>query len=112
MDIISNGKFNLLSPAVANRDEVVVLEMFRQIDKHTDKSYVIDMTGVVSCVNRFFVMLSELVNSDISLVNVDSRILSALYLTGFDKYVKIYGDEVSLEENRNQLINRRMCLCR
>lgn len=112
MDIKTNGKYYLLTPTVANIDERQVFEISQLLKKHRYKSLVIDMNGVCSCVNRFFVLLAELINVDISLVNVDSRILTSLYLTGFDKYVKIYGDEASLEDNSNELINRRMYLCR
>lgn len=112
MDLKQDSELYLLSPAVTNIDENVVSELSAQMYRQTNKNLVIDMTGVVSCVNRFFVMLSEITDKNVTLVNVDSVILSVLYMTGFDKYVKIFGDEVSLSENANQLINRRMYVCR
>lgn len=69
------------------------------------KTLVIDLTGVRNCVNNFFKLFRTY--SDIVLINTDSLILSTLYVTGFDKYVKIYGDRVSFEEKKNELINRR-----
>lgn len=73
--------------------------------KHKCKPTIIDLQGVNNCVNKFYFLFKEF--NDIVLVNIDSLILSTLFITGFDKYVKIYGEPVSLEDKKHELINRR-----
>ena len=70
---------------------------------------ILDMSYVSECSHHFLRLLREYKNR-IILVNTDSKILSLIYITGYDKYVKIFEDEVSLSENKNELINRRFYL--
>ncbi len=69
---------------------------------------VLDMEAVEECVNDFYRMFSDFKN--ISLVNMSSRMLSMLYITGFDRYVDIYEDDISLEEHMRSLVNRKLSL--
>lgn len=69
---------------------------------------VVDMEGVESCSNEFLFMLKKLKN--VILLNTESQFLSILYMTGFDKYVKVYGDSASLFDDKRELINRNFCV--
>lgn len=108
MEIIAGGKKTILNPAVTILNETIVSQIEKQISQYSqDTQLVINLEQTEVCVNKFFSMLSKLKHYNISLVNVDSRILSAIYMMKFDKYVKIFGDDVSLYEDSNELINRR-----
>lgn len=72
-------------------------------------SPVIDMTGVESCTNEFLFMLADIAPI---LVNTTSEILSVIYITGYDKYTRIFEDFVSLEDNKRELLNRKLKLVR
>ena len=72
------------------------------------KPVVIDMGGIDSCVNSFYHMLKKMGN--LTLVNPESSLLTTLFITGFDKYVKIFTEEVSLEDNTRALINRKFAI--
>jgi hypothetical protein len=72
------------------------------------KPVVIDLDGVEDCVNDFYRMFEMF--SDLTLLNVDSKMLSTMYMTGFDKFVTIYGEDVSFEDKKNELINRKLCI--
>ena len=69
---------------------------------------VINMEGVESCSNDFLFMLKKL--DKVTLLNAESQFLSILYMTGFDKYVKVYGDSASLFDDKRELINRSFCI--
>ena len=69
---------------------------------------VINMEGVESCSNDFLFMLKKL--DKVTLLNAESQFLSILYMTGFDKYVKVYGDSASLFDDKRELINRNFCV--
>jgi hypothetical protein len=104
----------VINPTCAVLDERAVAELAEMIDSvPKSTALVFDLNGIESCVNKFFVLLRRLSDYRISLVNVESRFLTTLYLMGFDKYVKIYNDEVSLNEKKNELIKRDFkLLCR
>lgn len=70
-------------------------------------SPVIDMSGVENCVNDFLFMFADIAPV---LVNTSSEILSVIYMTGYDKYIRIFEDFVSFEDDRRQLLNRRFRL--
>ncbi|MCM1264568.1 MAG: hypothetical protein NC200_00060 [Candidatus Gastranaerophilales bacterium] len=107
-----NKKY-ILNPAVTSINETTVSLIENEIrSKKQAAQFVINLENVERCINRFFLMLASLRDYNISLVNVDSRILSTIYMMRFDKFVKIYGNDISLEENTNELINRRFALVR
>jgi len=81
--------------------------MFLTINK-LNKPVVIDLDGVEDCVNDFYRMFEMF--SDLTLLNVESRMLSTIYMTGFDKFVTIYGEDVSFEDKSRQLVNRKLSL--
>lgn len=113
MEVISQNKKHILNPTVTTIDETIVSEIEGQIlSREKNTQIVINLENTETCVNDFFIMISRLKNFNISLVNVDSRILSTLYMMNFDKYVKIFENKLSLEENSNRLINRRFSLVR
>lgn len=85
-----------------------VNELYDMVSK-SKSSVAIDLHRVESCVTEFFEMFSRL-NKKISLVNVDSRILAALYMTGFDKFVHVFEDNLSLESDKYEIVNRRFTI--
>lgn len=93
---------------ITNIDSNAVNEIYDMVSK-TDSSIAIDLHCVESCVTDFFEMFSQL-NKKVSLVNVDSKILAALYMTGFDKFVRVFEDKLSLESDRYEMIKRRFTL--
>ena len=70
-------------------------------------SQVIDMTGVENCVNEFLFMFADIAPV---LVNTSSSLLSVIYMTGYDKYARIFEDFVSFEDDRRELLKRRFRL--
>ena len=92
------------TPTITNK---TVCDMFLTIN-NLKKPVVIDLNGVEDCVNDFYRMFEMF--SDLTLLNVDSKMLSTLYMTGFDKFVTIYGEDVSFEDKKNELINRKLCI--
>ena len=105
MRLCDNETYYLLSPKNPTIDEKEVEKIYSKIKK-LDKPVVLDLQNVNQCVNKFFVMFKKLKN--LKLVNVENQILSTIFITGFDRYVKIYGEEISLAENKRELINRRL----
>lgn len=85
-----------------------VNELYDMVSE-TQSSVAIDLHNVENCVTEFFEMFSRL-NKRVSLVNVDSKILATLYITGFDKFVHVFEDNLSLEADKYELINRRFTL--
>ena len=85
-----------------------VKELYDMVSE-TQSCVAIDLHNVENCVTEFFEMFGRL-NKKVSLVNVDSKILAALYITGFDKYVHVFEDNLSLEADKYELINRRFTL--
>lgn len=91
-----------------NIDSNTVNKIYDMVSK-SESSIAIDLHRVESCVTEFFEMFSQL-NKKISLVNVDSKILATLYMTDYDKFVRIFEDNLSLEADRYELINRKFTL--
>ena len=94
----------VLLPKVSTITDKTVCEIETVLSKLT-KPVVIDLDGVDSCVNNFYRLFEKY--SGITLLNTDSKLLAMLYITKFDKFVKIYGDLVSYQDNARELINRR-----
>lgn len=97
----------VLSPNTPTITDKTVCDMFLTINK-LNKPVVIDLDGVEDCVNDFYRMFEMF--SDLTLLNVESRMLSTIYMTGFDKFVTIYGEDVSFEDKSRQLVNRKLSL--
>lgn len=97
----------VLYPAVSTITNETVCEMFNVINR-LKKPVVIDLEGVSDCVNDFFRMFEMF--SDLTIVNTDSRLLSSIYMTGFDKFITIYGENISLEDKKRALVNRKLCV--
>lgn len=95
----------VLSPNTPTITDKTVCDMFLTMNK-LSKPVVIDLDGVEDCVNDFYRMFEMF--SDITLLNVESRILSTIYMTGFDKFVTIYGEDVSFEDKSRPLVKRRL----
>lgn len=100
------GKF-FLRPNIQTITKQTAQDIYKLLSSK-DIPTVIDMEGVENCSNEFLFMFKKLNN--LSLLNVESRLLSVLYLTGFDKYVKIFGETVSLFDDEHELINRRFSI--
>lgn len=88
-----------------NIDSNAVSKIYDMVSE-TETSVAIDLHRVDSCVTEFFEMFSRL-NNKISLVNVDSKILATLYMTGYDRFVRVFEDNFSLESDKHEIINRR-----
>ena len=97
----------VLSPKTPTITDKTVCDMFLTINK-LKKPVVIDLNGVDDCVNDFYRMFEMF--SDITLLNVDSKVLSTIYMTGFDKFVTIYGEDVSFEDKSRSLVKRKLRL--
>lgn len=93
---------------ITNIDKLAVKKIYDMVSAY-NSAVAIDLKCVKTCVAEFFMMLSSLKNK-VSLVNVDSTILAALYMTGYDKYVKVFEDNLSLSMDRYEIIKRRFVL--
>jgi hypothetical protein len=107
MEISDMKSHYVLSPNTPTITDKTVCDMFLTINK-LNKPVVIDLDGVEDCVNDFYRMFEMF--SDLTLLNVESRMLSTIYMTGFDKFVTIYGEDVSFEDKSRQLVNRKLSL--
>lgn len=97
----------VLKLKVTSIDKSTVTQIHDMLSQ-SNEAVALDLDNVKYCVNEFFEMLENL--PTISLVNVDSTILAALYITGYDRFVKVFEDPLSLESNRHEIINRRFAL--
>lgn len=97
----------VLSPNTPTITDKTVCDMFLTMNK-LKKPVVIDLEGVEDCVNDFYRLFEMF--SDLTLLNVESRMLSTIYMTGFDKFVTIYGENVSFHDKSRQLINRKFSI--
>ena len=71
----------------------------------------LDMSNVRSIDNTFLNFLKRYQNNlDINLFNLDSNIMSILFLTKFNKYVKIYNTETEAKEAIRPIIKRNLSL--
>ena len=104
MELIERGSHYILTPNIQSITEKDVKTIDNTVTK-LKKPVVIDMNGIYSCVNSFYYLLKKLGN--MTLINPESDLLTTLFITGFDKYVKIFTEEVSLEDNSRALINRK-----
>ena len=104
MQISDMKSHYVLSPETPTITDKAVCDMFVTINR-LKKPVVIDLDGVEDCVSDFYRMFEMF--SNITLLNIESKLLSTLYITGFDKFVTIYGDKVSFEEKNRELKNRR-----
>ena len=105
MEICDMKTHYVLSPNTPTITNKTVCDMFSAMNK-LNKPVVINLDGVADCVNDFYRMFEMF--SGLTLLNVDSRLLSTMYMTGFDKFVTIYGEDISFEDKSRELINRRL----
>lgn len=104
MELSDMKSHYVLSPNTPTITDKIVCDMFMTIN-NLKKPVVINLDGVEDCVSDFYRMFEMF--SNITLLNIESRLLSTLYITGFDKFVTIYGDDISLNEKKRELKNRR-----
>ena len=97
----------VLSPDTPTITDKTVCDMFLTINR-LKKPVVIDLDGVEDCVNDFYRMFEMF--SDLTLLNVESKMLSTIYMTGFDRFVTIYEEPTSLKEKTRALVNRKLSL--
>ena len=45
-----------------------------------------------------------------SIINMNDKMLASLYITHYDKYVKVFTNDVDLFANKHEVINRRFTL--
>ena len=76
-----------------------------------DKQVAFDLSIVKTCSNKFFMMFEKLSKQrQISIVNMNDKMLASLYLMKYDKFVKIYTTDIDLFDDRHELKNRRFSL--
>ena len=105
MEILERDSHYILAPNIQSITEKDVRTISNTIAK-LRKPVVLDMCGIDTCVNSFYSMLKQMGN--LTIVNPESNLLTTLFITGFDKYVRIFTEEVSLEDRSRELINRRL----
>ena len=100
----------IISLKLEHIDKKSVQKISNMLSNSKSQSLItIDLGNVKSCVVEFFEMLSK-IKPKISLINVDSHILAGLYMTGYDKFVRVFEDEFSLYSDKHEIINRRFSL--
>lgn len=100
------------------KDKKVDFQNIHSLNSHVKKLFLqgyknicLDMRNVKTIDHTFLDFLkisSSKIN--INLFNTDSDIASFLFLTRFDKFVKIYNDEIDVTEQTKPLIKRRLSL--
>ena len=75
------------------------------------KNIFLDMNNVESVDNSFLNFLEESGDHvDLNLFNLNSNIMSVLFITKFDKFVKIYNAETDAKEALKPIIKRNFSL--
>lgn len=106
MEIYKKYGRTFLCPNVSTITKNLAQDIYSIMSEYD--TIILDLEGVEDCSNEFFFILKNF--EHIKLVNVESRVLSMLYVTGYDRYVKIFGEEVSLFDNRHELVNRKFAI--
>lgn len=76
-----------------------------------DKSVAFDLSIVETCSNKFFLMFENLSKfREIAIINMNDKIMASLCLMKYDKYVKIFTNDIDLFDDRHEVINRRFSL--
>ena len=71
-------------------------------------TYALDMKFVKSVKENFLNFVKDNAEKQrLSLLNLNSEIMTVLGLRNYDKFVKIYADENSFYENKRTLVNRK-----
>ena len=107
MKICDIGSYSLVSvdtPTITEKDVSEITDFMY----NNKKPVIIDMMGVESCINKFYILFKDY--PGITLLNTDSKVLTTLFITGFDRYVKIFDDKVSFADNLRELKQRRFCV--
>ena len=108
-NITNSSQLKIIEINLKNIDEDAVKTIYDMVSERKT-SYVLDLTRVETCVTNFFEMFKRKKGKKLMLVNVDSKILATLYMTGYDKFVRVFEDSFSLINDKNELINRRFML--
>ena len=106
----NTSQLKIVDINLKNIDENAVKTIYDMVSKNKTSSVVLDLSRVDTCVTNFFEMFKRKRGKKLMLVNVDSKILATLYMTGYDKFVRIFEDKLSLLDDKNELINRRFML--
>lgn len=112
-DISNNSQLSqleIIDLTLKNIDELAIKKIYKKISKFDKGTVAINLMGVETCVTKFFEMFRRKKGEKLILVNVDSKILATMYMTGYDKYVRIFEDSISLLSDKNEIINRRFTL--
>lgn len=76
-----------------------------------DKKVAFDLSIVETCSNKFFRIFEKLhIERPVSLINTNEKILASIYIMKYDNFVKIYPNDISLFDDRHEIINRRFSL--
>ena len=104
-NIISNSN-NIIKPKISIDFEC--LSEIKTILSHYS-NVIIDMSDISKFSNSVLWTFYEY-QKRITLVNTKSEILFLIYTMGYDKYINVFEDVISLIENKNELVNRRFVL--
>lgn len=104
---LSKKSLKVIDLDITEIDDVSIFKIKQEILALKDVNIALNLEKVNTCTNSFFEMFKACKNNKISLVNVNSIILSMLYMTGYDKFVRVYEDVFSLFDDKNELIKRR-----
>lgn len=72
---------------------------------HVSERVIVDMKDVTEISNSVLKFMCDY-NKRIILVNTNSTVLFLIYASEVDRQLKIFEDEISLLEDKNELINR------
>lgn len=76
-----------------------------------DKSVAFDLSIVDTCSNKFFLMFEKVSKiRGVSIINMNEKMLASLYLMKYDKYVKIFANDIDLFADKHEVKNRRFSL--
>ena len=76
-----------------------------------DKKVAFDLSIVETCSNKFLMMFKNLYKErEIEIINANQGILVSLYLMKYDRFVKIYSNDLDMFESKREIINRRFSL--
>jgi len=82
---------------------------FRSMPK--DKKVAFDFSIVESCSNNLFLMFEKISKvREISIINMNEKIMSSLCIMKYDKFVKLYAHDEDMFEDRHEIKNRRFAI--
>lgn len=99
-------KYIILCPKFKVFSAKAVEEIKRLINQDAEKPYAIDMSNVYSLSGDFLSFLSS-AESKVVLINPSVETLLLLNLTNSDKLVKLFVNNIDLDEDRREMRNRK-----